>query len=140
MKKVSNNFYVSHQIQPSDIDNLHNEGFNIVICNRPDAEEPNQPSKADISLECQKHNIEFNDLEMKPGDINFATIEDTKKIIDSNQKVFAYCRTGTRSITLWALASCYTKDINEIMEEVSHAGFDLGHLKDIFTSFKANLS
>ena len=140
MKKVSENFYVSPQIEPSNIDGLSQDTFDIVVCNTPDGEEPNQPSKIEISNECQKKSLEFIDLEMVPGDINFETIKRTKDILDANKKVFAYCRTGTRSITLWAFASCYTKEVVDIVSEASNAGYELAHLKDVFVSFKSSLS
>ena len=89
MKKVSENFYVSPQIEPSNIDGLSKDKFDIVICNRPDGEESNQPSKIEISSECQKKSLEFIDLEMVPGDINFETIKRTKEILDTKKKVFA---------------------------------------------------
>ena len=140
MKKVSENFYVSPQIEPSKINGLSKDEFDIVVCNRPDDEEPNQPSKIEISNECQEKSLEFIDLEMVPGDINFETINRTKEILDTNKKVFAYCRTGTRSITLWAFASCYTKEVVDIISEANNAGYELAHLKDIFVSFKSSLS
>ena len=90
MKKVSENFYVSPQIEPSNIDGLSKDKFDIVVCNRPDGEESNQPAKIEISNECQKKSLEFIDLEMVPGDINFETINRTKEILDTNKKVFAY--------------------------------------------------
>lgn len=42
MKKVSENYYVSSQISEEDLDGLKNEGFSLVVCNRPNGEEENQ--------------------------------------------------------------------------------------------------
>ena len=104
------------------------------------AKSPINHLKLKYPVSVKKKSLEFIDLEMVPGDINFETIKRTKEILDTNKKVFAYCRTGTRSITLWAFASCYTKEVVDIISEVRNAGYELAHLKDVFVSFKSSLS
>ena len=43
--------------------------------------------------------------------------------------VLAYCRSGTRSITAWALAQAGQKRADEILAAARHAGYDLSSLK-----------
>jgi uncharacterized protein (TIGR01244 family) len=42
--------------------------------------------------------------------------------------VFAFCRSGTRSTTLWALSQAGTMDADEIIAEAADAGYDMSHL------------
>lgn len=140
MFKVSENFFVTGQIDSNSIAALKAESFKTIICNRPDNEEPNQPIKTELKLECEKNDINFHDIEFKPGDLDFQKITLTEKIILEDKKTLAYCRTGTRSITLWAFASCKNKKVDEVLENVSEAGYNLSHLKDVLVSYKASLS
>ena len=140
MFKVSENFFVSGQIDSNSIPALKAESFKTIICNRPDNEEPNQPIKTELRFECEKNDINFHDIEFKPWDLDFQKITLTEKIILEDKNTLAYCRTGTRSITLWAFASCKNKEVNQVLENVSEAGYDLSHLKDVLVSYKSSLS
>ena len=42
MIKVSDNYYVSSQISEKDLEYFKNEGFDLIVCNRPNGEEENQ--------------------------------------------------------------------------------------------------
>ena len=39
MIKVSDNYYVSSQISEEDLDYFKNEGFDLIVCNRPNGDE-----------------------------------------------------------------------------------------------------
>ena len=52
MKKVSDNYYVSSQINEEDLDSLKNQGFSLVVCNRPNGEEENQTDFELIQKRC----------------------------------------------------------------------------------------
>ena len=119
---------------------LKDENFDNVICNRPDNEEPNQPTKKSIKDVCNNNHLDFYDMEVKPGDVDFDKISKTFEIISKKKKTLAYCRTGTRSITLWAFASCNNMEVDQILGAVTEAGYDLNHLRDVFTGYKASLS
>ncbi|TIV73504.1 MAG: TIGR01244 family phosphatase, partial [Mesorhizobium sp.] len=43
-RQISDDYSVSGQIQPQDIAAIKDAGFKSVICNRPDDEQPGQPS------------------------------------------------------------------------------------------------
>jgi uncharacterized protein (TIGR01244 family) len=43
--------------------------------------------------------------------------------------VFAFCRTGTRSINLWALSQAGSRDAGEMVRLAADAGYDLSGLK-----------
>ena len=76
---------------------LKDENFHNIVCNRPDNEEPNQPTKKSIEDVCNNPHLDFYDIEVKPGDVDFDKISKTFEIISTNKKTLAYCRTGTRS-------------------------------------------
>ncbi|VAW15493.1 hypothetical protein MNBD_ALPHA12-622, partial [hydrothermal vent metagenome] len=47
---------------------------------------------------------------------------------NSSGPVLCYCRTGTRSTTLWALSQAGKKPAKEIIEAAAQAGYDISHL------------
>lgn len=140
MFKVTEQFFVSGQIDAETVMHLKDENFHNIVCNRPDNEEPNQPTKKSIKDVCNNNHLDFYDLEVKPGDVDFDKISKTFEIISKKKKTLAYCRTGTRSITLWAFASCNNMEVDQILGAVTEAGYDLNHLRDVFTGYKASLS
>tara|TARA_Y100001968_G_scaffold255082_1_gene241120 strand:- start:617 stop:1036 length:420 start_codon:yes stop_codon:yes gene_type:complete len=137
MKEVTKHYFVSSQIVPSDIELLKEQGFESIVCNRPDGEEPNQPDFKSIEEECSKLGIKFYNYPLSPGDLNLERVLETKAIIEEDKKTLAYCRTGTRCITLWACAEVANKEVKEILKISENAGYDLNHMEEILSSLKA---
>lgn len=46
----------------------------------------------------------------------------------SDGPVLAFCRSGTRSTTLWALSQAGKLSADEIVSQAAHAGYDMSHL------------
>jgi sulfide:quinone oxidoreductase len=140
MKKVSDNYYVSSQISEKDLDSLKNEGFSLVVCNRPNGEEENQIDFELIQKRCESIGLTFINLPMIPGDLQSELILETKKILDKNQKTLAYCRTGTRCINLWACANVFKEKVDETIKMGTEAGYDLDHLRPMLDAIHSNSS
>ena len=47
---------------------------------------------------------------------------------ESDGPVFAFCRSGTRSTTLWALSQAGTDSSDVIIDSAARAGYDMSHL------------
>ena len=126
---VTNHVSVSRQIQPQDVKTLAEKGFKSIICNRPDGEDPDQPNFADIEAEAKKHGIEAVYMPVTSGKI---TDEDTEKFKEKLRELptplLAYCRSGTRSITLWSLAQAGYRDASEILKMTKAAGYDMSNI------------
>jgi len=140
MKKVSDNYYVSSQISEEDLVSFKNEGFSLIVCNRPNGEEENQTDFELIRKQCESIGLTFMNLPMVPGDLQSELIFETKKILDTNQKTLAYCRTGTRCINLWACANVLEEKVDETIKMASRAGYDLDHLRPMLDSIHSSSS
>ena len=70
MKKVSENYYVSSQISEEDLDGLKNEGFSLVVCNRPNGEEDSQIDFEIIQKRCESMGLTFIFLPIVPGNFD----------------------------------------------------------------------
>ena len=104
--------------------------FRTIINNRPDAEEPGQPSSAEIEAEARRLGLDYVHLPVVPGKITdeqAAAFGDV--IVRRKGPILAFCRTGTRSTTLWALSQSGKRSPDEIIETAAAAGYDLGTLK-----------
>ncbi len=126
LKKINDALSVAAQIQLHEVSLVAQAGFKSVICNRPDGESPDQPSHQEIQAACAAHGMAFRFL---PAD--------TGKVLDGHGTEFgellrtlpgpvlAYCRTGTRSTTMWALSQANVLSPTDIIDRAAKAGFDM---------------
>ncbi|WP_218142233.1 TIGR01244 family sulfur transferase [Aliiroseovarius sediminilitoris] len=105
MKKLDDKVTVAPQITANDIPAIKAAGFTVVICNRPDGEEPGQPAWAEISAAAEAAGLATSFLPMSNREDAFAVMAEFQRVVDEAPgPVFAYCRTGTRSEILWMTA------------------------------------
>lgn len=130
VRRVTDGFAVAAQIAPSDLGELKGRGFVRVICNRPDGEEPGQPAAAEIAASATAAGLEFRHIPVAGGFPRDA-IDATREALDNaGGPVFAYCRTGTRSTLLWALAQASKgRDPEEIAAAAAGAGYDIAPVR-----------
>ena len=104
--KLSDNYAVAMQIDPDDVEFFAREGFKAIVCNRPDGEDPGQPTSESIRHACEQHGIEFHMLPMQGSFVNPDTVRQFLDVMQSaTGPVLGYCRSATRSAILWQLAS-----------------------------------
>ena len=129
-KRLSSAISVAPQIEPSDMRGLAQAGFRSVISNRPDGEEPGQPSWSEIAQAAREAGLEARHIPVVPGAIGD---EDVTSFADAlgqmPQPVLAFCRTGTRSATLWALSSADDMSPDAVISAAARAGYDLSSLR-----------
>ena len=129
--KVTDTFTVSPQLQPGDMSELANAGFRTVICNRPDGEEPGQPAVALMREAAEAAGMAFHHIPVSGGAFPSDAIKTFSQVREgADGKVLAFCRTGTRSITLDALANIENLSADERIERAKRAGYDLSGLRD----------
>jgi uncharacterized protein (TIGR01244 family) len=128
-RDVTPNFAASPQISLEDVATAANEGFKAIICNRPDGEENGQLSAADIAGACQHHGLTFTHIPVAGGMSQVQIDQMAAAIETANGPVLAYCRSGTRSTNLWAMAMAANGDEPEaLVKAVAGAGYDLSGL------------
>lgn len=128
---VSETFAVSPQLGPSDMRGLADAGFGTVICNRPDGEEPSQPTVASMREAAEEAGLAFHHIPVSGGEFPLLAIKAFARVREeADGKVLAFCRTGTRSITLDALANVESETADERIERAERAGYDLSGLHD----------
>lgn len=104
--KLSDDYAVAMQIDPEDVAQFAREGFKAIVCNRPDGEDPGQPSSDSIREACERHGIEFYMLPVQGSFVNPDTVQQFLDVLRTAKgPVLGYCRSATRSAILWQLAS-----------------------------------
>ena len=127
-KRVTPDFAVAAQLGTEDVARAAAEGFRAIIVNRPDGEAPGQPSANEIKGAAEAAGLAFKAIPFSGFPPAPGVVAETAAALDeANGPVLAYCRTGTRSITAWALAQAlaggHTPD--EIIALAQKAGYDL---------------
>ncbi len=126
IRTVTEEFAVSPQIRPDDVDRLAADGFTTIICNRPDDEELGQPKFDDVAVRAKELGLDIHHLPITSGMFGPQHIAETEALLDeATGKVFAYCRSGTRSIMLWAFQEVTKRPRDEVLALTAQAGFDL---------------
>ncbi|MEW9805165.1 TIGR01244 family sulfur transferase [Mesorhizobium marinum] len=103
-REISDNYAVSGQILPEDIAAVKAAGFKSVICNRPDDEQPGQPSAATLKQAAEAAGLAFRHIPVISGQVTEQNVADQAAALQQLQgPVFAYCRSGARSTNLYGL-------------------------------------
>jgi sulfide:quinone oxidoreductase len=135
IKALTSHLSISPQIMVSDIKAIANAGFKAIICNRPDGEGPDQPNFEEIEKVANQFGIQAHYLPAETGKVRH---EDGKAFGELLQTlptpVLAFCRSGMRSTTMWALSQAGVMPIPQILEASLNVGFDLKTL-DFSTNF-----
>lgn len=103
--QIAENYWVSPQISEQDVETLVNEGFDVIMCNRPDHESADQTDSAVIQAATEAKGLEFLFLPMNGPNFTDEYIQKVQQLNAENKKVFAYCRSGNRSAILFNAAN-----------------------------------
>lgn len=121
---------VSGQINEGDIGSLSSLGYHTIINNRPDGEDEGQPSSDQLEKAVQRHGMDYRHIPITPGQLTDEKVEEfAAAMSDVKGPVLAFCRTGNRSASLWALSEARHLDPDVIVMTASRAGYDLSGLR-----------
>ncbi|MBO9590760.1 TIGR01244 family sulfur transferase [Devosia sp.] len=134
LKRINDHVSVSGQISPEDVATLKSLGFVAIVNNRPDGESPDQPAGEEIEAAAKAAGLAYHAIPLGREGVNADLVEKTKAVIEgSDGPVFCFCRSGTRSTTLWALSQAGEMDASEIISQAAEAGYDMSHLAGILS-------
>ncbi|WP_226553435.1 bifunctional protein tyrosine phosphatase family protein/NAD(P)/FAD-dependent oxidoreductase [Celeribacter naphthalenivorans] len=126
IKRITDGLSVSGQVQPEDMAKLKRRGFRAVVCNRPDGEAADQPTHEEMARAAEAEGLEFLYLPVTPGMVTEETATAFRQALtELPGPVFGYCRTGTRTTTLWSLAMAKEKSVVDILAATNAAGYDM---------------
>jgi len=139
-RKIAEQFLASPQIAVSDIAKAKALGITTIINNRPDGEEPSEPQGADIEAGARAEGMDYIAIPVTHAGFSGPQIEAMATALETAKgPVLAYCRSGTRSTLLWALArSRLGDDKASLQAMVAAGGYDLSPIDHLIDVVAAN--
>jgi uncharacterized protein (TIGR01244 family) len=133
IRKIDDRISVSPQIDPADVTELAAQGFAAVINNRPDHEESAQPEGEPIRIVADTLGLAYTAIPVTGAGFSHTQIDAMRAALDAaDGPVLAFCRSGTRSTNLWALAEAKAGgDPAEITARAAAAGYDLSGIRPL---------
>jgi len=131
IRTVNDSVSVAPQITPEDLEAIKAAGFVAVVNNRPDGEEPGQPLGEAIRAAAAAAGLAYHAVPVGQAGIGHAQIDAmAQALVAADGPVLAYCRSGTRSCNLWALAAAKAGRNPELIAmQGAQAGYDLSGLR-----------
>jgi len=129
IKQVTDEFSVSAQLALDDVPRLAAMGIKSIICNRPDGEAADQVNVSEIQSAATEAGMEMVYLPVTAGSFSDVDVSGFLAAIERLPKpAHAYCRTGTRSLTLW---SFYQRRLGvpdtQLLSTADRCGYDLSN-------------
>ena len=127
IRQLDDKTLVSGQISPSDVADLKRQGVTMIVNNRPDHEDEDQPLSGEIEEAAGQAGVEFRFIPITRG-IGPSDVEAMHNAMRDcgDGKLLAFCRSGTRSTLAWAVARAREGVPREQLEAgAAKAGVDL---------------
>lgn len=130
-RPLSDSVLASPQISIEDVANAKNAGVVLIINNRPDGEDPSAPQSTDIEAAATAAGLDYTAIPIGHSGFSEVQVDQMIAALNSAQgKTLAYCRSGTRSTLLWALAQAKTgTSPEEIALTAMKAGYDVSPIR-----------
>tara|TARA_B110001454_G_scaffold188164_1_gene185998 strand:+ start:325 stop:762 length:438 start_codon:yes stop_codon:yes gene_type:complete len=134
-RSLTDTVLVSPQISVEDVTQAKEMGVSFILNNRPEGESADQTSGDDIAAAAAAAGIGYaavpvNHSGFAPWQLD--GMDEALGNVAQGGKLLAYCRSGTRSTLLWALARARAGDNPDALSDIaSAAGYDLSPVRQI---------
>ncbi|MDJ0278224.1 TIGR01244 family sulfur transferase [Sphingomonas sp. 2R-10] len=131
IRRIDDRISVSPQITADDVATLKAQGFTTIVNNRPEGEEAGQPTGDAIAGAAAAAGMAYHAIPITHAGFSHPQLDAMATVLgDSGGPILAYCRSGTRSCNLWALASAKTGgDPDTLVAAGGAAGYDLSGIR-----------
>jgi uncharacterized protein (TIGR01244 family) len=125
-RQVTDRFSVSPQITVEEARAAADAGFVLIIQNRPDAESEGQPHGGDIEAAARAGGADYMFLPVVGRPTPEQAKAQAEAVAAAKGPVLAFCRSGTRSVTAWAMGEAAGgRNREELVRLAAAAGYDL---------------
>ena len=122
--KVSDTFAVGPQILETDMASIKAQGITTIINNRPDGEAEHPSSNARLQAAADALGLTYHFIPVVGMNFPDDTVAQMADVLQqSSGKVLAFCRTGNRSINIWARANKSANtgvDVNALVAKTNY--------------------
>ena len=125
--------YASPQIGVDEVELARAMGIRLIVNNRPEGEEPRQTTGTAIEAAARAAGIAYVAIPVTHAGFSEPQVSAMARALEgATGPVLAYCRSGTRSTLLWALAEASSgADPDELAEAAAAAGYDLAPIRTL---------
>lgn len=131
-RKIDDKTYASPQIGLAEVAYAKALGIGMIINNRPEGESDDQTPGADIEAAARDAGIAYVAIPVSHAGFSMPQVEAMQAALAQagDAPVLAYCRSGTRSTLLWALAQARSGlHPDEIAARAAGAGYDISPIR-----------
>lgn len=128
IRRLTDRFAAAPQIAPADCAAIAAAGYTHIVNNRPDSEVPASHVGAAIEAAARAAGLGYTAIPIDHSGFSRAQVDALAEVLAAAAgPVLGYCRSGTRSTLLWALAEAARGgDPDSIAEAAARAGYDVG--------------
>lgn len=136
---IDESVFVAGQISPADVARAADQEIALIINNRPDREEDDQPAGDLIAKAAEAAGIAYVSIPVGAEGIGPAQIDAmTCALAEANGAILAFCRSGNRSSMLWALSQAQQgRDPETIAGKVRDAGYNPANILPVMEALAA---
>ena len=138
-RKLTTNIYAAPQIGLSEIAEAAALGVKLVINNRPEDESDDQTPGAEIEAAARAAGMDYVAIPVTHSGFSEPQVEAMAAALEgATGGALAYCRSGTRSTLLWALAEASQGgDPDALTNMAAKAGYDVNPIRPLMDMLKA---
>ena len=127
IRRVTADFAVAPQLTPGEVAQAAAEGYRLLVNNRPDGEAAGQPSSVEMAAAARAAGMDYLHIPISGGAGPGQREAMHEAVKGASGPVLAFCRSGTRSITVWAQGEVEagTQPRDEAVRLGREAGYDL---------------
>ena len=130
-RTLTDTIFVAPQIDADAVAAARAAGVTLIINNRPEDESPDQTPGAEIEAAARAAGLDYVAIPVGHAGFSQPQVDAMAAALGNAQgKILAYCRSGTRSTLLWALAQASEGAQPEALtESAAAAGYDLSPIR-----------
>jgi len=139
-RQLNDLVFVSPQIEPADVDAARGLGVALIVNNRPEGESDDQTPGDEIAQAASEAGLDYVAIPVTHSGFSEAQVSAMREALDraGESRVLAYCRSGTRSTLLWALAEARAGVAPDRLREMAAAsGYDLAPIAPLLDMLAA---
>lgn len=138
-RTLTSDIFVSPQIGVDAVAEAKALGVTLIINNRPEGESDDQVPGEEIEAAARAEGLDYVAIPITHSGFSQPQVEAMAAALEGAEgKILAYCRSGTRSTLLWALAeSAQGGDPDALTNMAAKAGYDVGPVRPLMDMLKA---
>lgn len=141
-RSLSDTVQASPQITTDQVREAAAMGFALIVNNRPEGESDDQTPGAEIEAAARAAGLDYVAIPISHAGFSEGQVKTMAAALEASPgPVLAYCRSGTRSTLLWALAEASRgADPDALASAAAQAGYDIAPVRSLVDMLAAGAS